>query len=414
MAGTGGGAGAGEWRRHFMLPIAGAAGYATSVIHIYGLGPYIEPLSAEFGWSRTQTTAGLTLSTLVQAVASVPIGLLVDRMGPRPLALVGALLTVGAFALLGTATGSATNWYVLWGLLAVATLPIQATVWTSAVASRFDASRGLALAVTLCGASVAIALFPYLGSKLIAAYGWRTAFVAQAGVWVAFSYPLIFLFFRGANDRARGGARPAAVDRAGLAGVGAAEGFRSTVYARLFLASLLFTFTIVAVVVHFVPLLTSGGRSAVEAAGIASLIGVFSIVGRLGTGLLLDRFPASRVGAAVFLLPVVGCLLLIAAGNGQLPAMIAAALIGLTLGAEIDVIAYLTTKHFGLRSFGALYGGLLAALSLGTAAGPLGAARVFDVYGSYGPFLWVVVIGMVVSSLALLSLPQPAPAASRN
>src|SRR5687767_3125808 len=94
------GSGAAEWRQYYMLPLAAAAGYATSVIHIYGLGPYIEPVSAEFGWTRTRTTAGLTLSTLIQAVASVPIGLLVDRVGPRLLGVIGALLTAAAFALM--------------------------------------------------------------------------------------------------------------------------------------------------------------------------------------------------------------------------------------------------------------------------------------------------------------------------
>jgi len=68
-----------EWRRYYMLPIAAALGYATSV------------------------TIGLTIATLVQAVFSIPIGLLVDRLGPR---LFGLLLTTGAFALLGTASGS--------------------------------------------------------------------------------------------------------------------------------------------------------------------------------------------------------------------------------------------------------------------------------------------------------------------
>lgn len=397
-----------EWRQSFMLPVAAAAGYATSVIHIYGLGPYIEPISAEFGWSRTQTTAGLTLSTLIQAVASVPIGLLVDRIGPRLLGVVGALLTVTAFALFGTATGDTANWFLLWTLMAVATLPVQATIWTSAVATRFDASRGLAFAVTLCGASVAAALFPYLGSRLIEAYGWRTAFVAEAGLWIVFSWPLIFLFFRSARDRKAGITDKHAAEPIVVEGTGLAEGLRSTVYLRLFVASLLFTFTIIALVVHFVPILTSLGRSATEAAGIAALIGLFSIIGRLGTGLMLDRFRASLVGGAVFLLPVVGCLLLIAIGDSPAGSMAAAALIGLTLGAEIDVIVYLTTKHFGLKSFGGLYGGLLAALSIGTATGPLGASRVYDLYGSYGPFLAGTVFLMVASSAALFSLPRPA------
>src|ERR1700751_5809421 len=55
-----------EWRRHYMLPIAAALGYATSVIPIYGLGPYIGPISETFGWSRTQTTFGPTIRDLAQ------------------------------------------------------------------------------------------------------------------------------------------------------------------------------------------------------------------------------------------------------------------------------------------------------------------------------------------------------------
>ncbi|WP_425999969.1 MFS transporter [Caulobacter sp. DWR1-3-2b1] len=402
MAATGANA---EWRRHYMLPVAAGLGYATSVIHIYGLGPYIGPISESFGWSRTQTTFGLTIATLVQAVFSLPIGLLVDRLGPRLFGLAGILLTTGAFALLGSATGELNNWFILWGFMALATLPVQATIWTSAVATRFEASRGLAFAVTLCGASVAAAVFPLLGSWLIRLHGWQMAMVIQAGIWVVIVFPVIFFFFRGAHDRpAKNVEREA---RRELAGASLAEGLRSPIYLRLLLASLLFTFTIIALVVHFVPILTSRGADPMGAAGIASLVGVSSIAGRLITGLLLDRFRGSFVGAVVFLLPVLSALLLLFAGEAFPAQAMAALLIGLTLGAEVDVIVYLTTKHFGLKNFGALYGGLLAALSVGTALGPLSASAVFDKYDGYAPFLWLTMAFMVASSLALASLPRP-------
>src|SRR4249919_1116115 len=96
---------AAEWRSHFMVPVAAALGYSTSVIHIYGLGPYLEPLTQAFGWSRAQATVGLTIATFINAIFCVPIGALVDRTGPRVVGLIGILLTSGAFALLGTATG---------------------------------------------------------------------------------------------------------------------------------------------------------------------------------------------------------------------------------------------------------------------------------------------------------------------
>lgn len=397
-----------EWRKYKMLPIAAALGYATSVIHIYGLGPYIEPISQEFGWSRTQTTLGLTIQTLLAGLFAIPIGLLVDRIGPRLLGLAGLLTTTGAFALLGTATGDKTNWYLLWVLMAFATLPVQATIWTGAVATRFEASRGLAFAVTLCGASVAQAVFPYLGTRLIAAYGWKTAMAMQAGIWFAIAFPIVLFFFRGAHDRGGRNHDAPATERSELTGASFIEGLRSSVYLRLLLASLLFTFTIIALVVHFVPILSGRGIDKLEAAGLASLVGLFSIVGRLGTGLLLDRFRGSYVGAVAFLLPAIGCFLLMTSGASIAGAAAAAAMIGLTLGAEVDVIVYLTTKHFGLKNFGALYGGLLTALSLGTATGPLGASAIFDLYGDYSPFLWITIGFMVASSLALASLPRPA------
>ena len=149
-----------EWRRFWFLPLAAALGYATSVIHVYALGPFIGPLTQEFGWSRAQISAGLTISALVSAAACIPVGMLVDRVGPRRVGLVGVLAMTAAFALLSTATGQFANWLLLWAVIAVGTFWVQATVWTSAVASRFERSRGLAFAITLSGASIAATVFP--------------------------------------------------------------------------------------------------------------------------------------------------------------------------------------------------------------------------------------------------------------
>lgn len=396
-----------EWRAHPLLPVAAGLGYATSVIHIYGIGPFYGPVAQEFGWSRTEVTFGLTIATLVQAVGGVFIGLAVDRFGPRRFGVVGLLLLGLAFAALGSADGSLLNWYLLWGLIALAALPVQASVWTSAVASRFTASRGMAFAVTLCGASIAAGVFPPMATALIGELGWRGAFPAQAAAWLLLAFPLIFVFFQGCYDkRGRQNPNDVAARPADLPGATLREGLTSSVYHRLFVASLLFTFTIIALVVHFTAILGDAGASPMAAAGIASFIGWFSLAGRLGTGMLLDRLPASLVGAAVFMLPVLGCLALLLGGGSFAAMASASALIGLTLGAEIDVVIYLLTRHFGLRNFGGLYGGLLAALSIGTAIGPLAAAQVYDRTGSYSGFLWLALGSMAASSVAIGTLPR--------
>ncbi len=394
----------GEWKAYWTLPVAAALGYATSVIHIYGLSPYVVPVAETFSWGRATVTFGLTIATLIQAVFGVPIGILVDRIGPRPLGVIGVLLAGASFALIGfAANGSPWQWYALWVVMAFATLPIQATIWTAAVATRFEASRGFAFAITLCGASVAQALFPWLGTTLIARYGWQTAMGVQAAIWAAIAFPVILLFFRGARDDKRADVQAAPKQAEGF---GFVEGLKSSIYLRLLLASLLFTFVALALVVNFIAIQTDGGMDAGAAGALAVWIGLFAIGGRLATGMLLDRFRANLVGAAIFALPILACLCLLFLGPQA--AFLTAALVGLTVGAEVDVIVYLATRHFGLKAFGALYGGLLVALSVGTAIGPLVAARIYDTTGSYDPFFWLSIGCMVVSVGALASLPRPA------
>jgi MFS family permease len=398
-----GGSAIAEWRRNPFLPFAAALGYATSSMHVYGMGPYIEPISHGFDWSRTQVTLGLTIATLSQSLFSIPIGMLVDRFGARPLGLIGIIAMPLAFAFIGTANGDPLNWYLLWGLLAVAAFGVQSTIWSSAVAAHFTISRGLALAVSLCGASVAGAVSPAMAQALIEHFGWQHAIMWHGIIWVAVAAPIVFFFFHDSRHAAptKTQATPK-VDGAGLL-----EGLRSWVYWRLLLTCLLFTFTNMALIVHLVPILTDRGMDGLQAAGIAALVGLVSIAGRLGTGFLLDRFRGSTVGATALLLPVIACLLLLSGGANPVIAMVVAVLIGLTMGAEIDVFVYLISRHFGLRNFGGLYGTLMIALSVGMAFGPLLAARIFDLNGSYDLFLCGTVPALLLASLMLFSLPKP-------
>ena len=425
-----------EWRSFWVLPVASAFGYSTAVLHSYSLGPFIEPLQRDFGWSRAQISVGITVAGVVAAIFSVPIGLLVDRVGPRPIGLTGVLLMTAAFALFGTATGDTTNWLLLWSLLAFANLWLQATVWTSAVASRFEQSRGLAFAVTLSGASVAATVFPLLATWLIRDYGWRNAFMAMGAIWAALVFPILFLFFRSARDEAISRARSASKDgratgpgpvspesgpvlaseeaRSLATGMSVREGFRSPALYQLVLAAGLFTLTALGIIVHFVPILKDAGADPLAAAGIASLVGVFSVLGRLGTGMLLDRIPGHLVGASVFLLPILACALLYLYGAQPLSQSVAAAIFGLTVGAEVDVIAYLASQHFGLKNFGVFSGTMIGALALGAAFGPLAAGAAYDHYGSYKQFLLLTMVCMGASSVLLATLRRPGFAVRRH
>jgi len=408
-----------EWRHFWFLPLVAALGYTSAGLQLYSLGPFVAPLQQEFGWSRAQIFIGLTIANGVGAAFNLFMGMFVDRVGPRLVALVGVLLISAAIALLGTATGSTANWLILWGVVAIGVLWVQPTTWTSAVASRFEVSRGLALGLTLCGVSLSTFILPILTTWLIAHYGWRHAFHGLGLIWAVVLFPILFLFFRGKQDvpgslRAR--SQPASSQFPGLTPRAA---LRTSIFYKLLLAGTLFSFTIIGIVTNLVPILTDRGTDAMTAASITSLVGLGAIVGRLSTGYLLDRLPGYAVGTGAFLLPTLGCLLLLWDGASTPGHALAAAVIGLSLGSELDAITFLAMRYFGLRSFGTLYGGLLVTISIGTATGPLLAGSIYDRFGNYAPFLMLAMTCMVASAIALLSLrgsrefrPEPLPAAA--
>jgi len=410
-----------EWRRYWLLPFVAALGYSTAVLSSYGLGPFVEPLQREFGWSRANISFGLTIVGFSGAILSIPLGVLVDRFGPRRVALIGAVLMPAAFSLLGTTTGSLAHWFLLWSVVAFANFWIQGTVWVTAVSSRFAASRGLALAITMSGGSLTSALLPIIATAIIEIADWRTAFFSVGAIWFVMGFPLIFLCFRGAQDGAgQQETRSSPTAAGGLPGVAVREALRMRQFYQLIAASGFYAFAGIGTIVHFVPILTDRGATTLGAAGVASLVGVFSLIGRLSTGLLLDRFSARYVGAAVFLLPVMSCILLIVDGASTFNQIASSIFFGITLGAEIDVIAYLAARHFGLRNYGVIFGSMTAALAVGTALGPLAAGAAFDLHDSYLGFLVLTAVLMAISSVALAALgkggvqahPLPSRAAS--
>ncbi|MBA52949.1 MAG: MFS transporter [Pseudomonadales bacterium] len=396
-----------EWRNYWHLAIAAGLGYATAVLYVYSMGPFIEPIHQEFGWSYGFISSGITIAAGVAAVCAIPVGIAVDKVGPRLVGLIGVPMMAAAVALLGTATGTELNWYILWSLVALATLPVQATVWAAAVTSRFKKSRGLALAVTLSGASVGAAIFPVLATWLIESYGWKIAYMGMSGIWLIIVFPMLLLFFRGATDEKRKPEDTASAEDNSepvLTGITLPESLRLMAFYKLFFSAGFFALTVVGINVHFVPILQSHGTERLAAAGIAGLIGIFSIVGRFGTGFLLDKFSAHIIGGIAFVIPISACAVLLIDGGNPLYQSIAACIFGLTLGAEVDVVAFLTAKYFGLKYYGSVYGAMVMSLALGVALGPLSAGIAFDTFGTYDHFLILTMVLTGISAIALFTM----------
>jgi cyanate permease len=149
-------------------------------------------------------------------------------------------------------------------------------------------------------------------------------------------------------------------------------------------------------VLHLVPLLSDQGVSSNRVALATSFLGSALLIGRVGSGYLLDRFFAPRVAMCLFGAAACGIALLrTRAASGLL--FLAVFLIGLGMGAEVDIIAYLVSRYFGLRAFGEVYGYAFAPYG---ALGPWLMALGFDRSGSYGSAL----VGFFVATLLAVVL----------
>jgi hypothetical protein len=301
------------------------------------------------------------------------------------------------------------SWRALWVLLAVAVVLNQPTVWTAAVTGLFSAGRGVALAATLCGSGIGSLVTPPLTYALIARFGWRMAYVGLAGCWALVVIPIVLLFFTSARDQGR---KQYAV-RSPVPAPALWRAFHGGVltgrFLQLALAGLCIAIVVVPVAVTIVPILSANGVSRGTAASIASLLGAASITGRLCIGFLLDRIQGRLVAAICVCFPIVGVSLLVE-NPGSVPAACAAVLIvGLSLGAELDIMAYLTSRYFKVESFGLMFGTLGGLITLAGGVGPMILNAVYDATHSYGPALLCAIPICLISALLFLLLgPYPA------
>jgi len=211
----------------------------------------------------------------------------------------------------GERNGSIWQWRILCLLQGLCTALIVPTVWIAAVIGRFQASRGLALAFALAGVGLATAVWPFLAATFVRQLGWRAAYLALALSWGVLILPLVLRFFYGPYDgRNADSPRPQRDLRYG-------QIVRSRAFVCLTLAGGIFASVSFGLTLHMVPILRGNGLGLSAAAGIAGVGGLFSILGRVGTGFLLDNLATRTLGTVVFLLPVAVSMLLRFGGKTQ-------------------------------------------------------------------------------------------------
>jgi MFS family permease len=366
----------------------------------------MKPVMAEFGWNRSVVSAAVMLGAFCAAIATPVVGRLIDRRGIKRVTLAAITLFALAVAAMSRAPAIPAVFLAMFavtGLFSGGQAPLP---YAKAIAAAFDRRRGLAMGIAMTGVGLGAALVPLLTQFYLDHLGWRGSFVAL-GMTVFVIASLAVGLFVGNPDGVPGDAANQAHGR-DLPGLEASE----VVHGKPFwmLAAVFFCIPIVAngTIVHLVPLLTDRGIPASQAVVVFSGIGLALIAGRLSCGLLLDRFFGPYVAIAFVILPAVGVLTLLGS-NAPMLTTFGAVLVGLGMGAEVDLIAYLQSRYFGLRAFGQIYGYLFAAFAVGSGVGPFVMGAAYDVTGSYRAALMAFLGVLAFAAWLLLRLPRHYP-----
>lgn len=365
------------------------------------MGLFADPLAREFGWGRTEISLAVSVMMLSTAVSMPLVGRLVDQLGPKRV-LVPSIVVLAACLF---AMPLVTNYwqfiavYLGMGTIAVGT---NSVAYMRILTSWFDRSRGLAIGLAGSGTGLGFAYVPIVTETLVSSYGWRAGYVGLGLILIVITLPLVCLVLREkpqdvgltVDGNSRRNEDEPSHDSEGMS-LSEAVGSRDFwVLAMIFVG---LAFVLYGLIPHLVPMLMDRGISSSMAATIASVFGLSAFAGRLLIGFMIDRYDARRIALFFFSLSALG-LLVLATPAPAAALIVVAVLLGGSLGAEVDMLAYLTSRYFGLRCFAQIFSFLFSAVMVAMGLGPLVFGIVFDTTGSYQSIL---ALGVPICILAI-------------
>ena len=377
--------------------------FAIVGLALYGLPYYYDYMVHDFGWTRTQVTSGNALSKLVVGpLFGFFAGWIVDRFGPRRLMLVG--IAMAGVALIGLGNMNALWMFYFFyllnalGYVCAGPLPNQVllTRW-------FDKSRGKAMGFAYLGIGIGGFLVFQISKVLVPAVGWHKALTILGVLIIVIASPLVFFIKESPNPVAS--SVKAATPTAPMTWA-----FKSPLFYLLAIGSMCSIGAVGGANQHLKLFMTLDLRfTDGQAANVASLVLISSLIGRLLMGWLADHLPKKYVMMIIYLLVAGGISLLFFA---KTPGVIYlfAIVFGIGLGGDYMIIPLMAAELFGVKIMGRLMGIVLTADGVAEALAPLLVARLRDKTSSYVIGFTVLVGLALIGSVAVALLPRkPSP-----
>jgi len=366
-----------EWFGGWRIVLAAGAGAAAGLIlYPFVASLFIQHHTAAFKWSRGDASFASVASLIAGSLAPL-VGRLADKVGVRPVIIIGALGFAGACIGMSLQNGNIWLYYALTFLLVFFGLGTTSITWARPINAVFVRSRGLALSTALSSVTLTAAITPPLLNFVMQTYGWRAGWVMLGLMAIAGSLLGLLLLPKVKP-------RPEAMLNSYRLG----EATRTPAFWLLVAGMFIINIPSGGLMAQMAALVGDKGFDGATVASVLSAFAISVFFGRLIAGFCLDRFPPQLVTFIAMGVPAIGCLMLLGQ-SAYMPLVIAGiALAGLSQGAEGDVGPFLIARYFGLKAFGALMGCVNAAVVMGTGIGGILFAQAHDLTKSYDIALW--------------------------
>jgi MFS family permease len=393
-------------RRAWLLLAASFITFTVSGACMQSYTVFLVAFIEEFRWSRGESSLAYSVSQFITGMTSPLVGVLVDRLGPARLVLIGGVvLALGLFA--SSFVDSLWQLVILYGVvMTLGANCLGLVVFVPLLSRLFVRNRGMAVAVVQSANGFARAFSAPLAQVLIAGIGWRGAYLAQAGFMAAAVLPLAALF-RGAES-----ARPTATQAAATASWTLKRAIRTPHFWLLFLVYVFTGLGSFLVALHQLAFAVTVGFDKLYAAWVLGLGAFLSLPGVIVTGWLSDRIGRELAGVITYGTSIFGvvCAMFITSPDQHLLLWLHACFFGLTWGARGPSITAKTADLFPGPQLGTILGAITMGTGVGSALGSWLAGFTFDVTGSYSVAFALSIIFYACGSVAFWMLRRPAAA----
>jgi MFS family permease len=387
----------------WVIVAAGGLLGCVAIGGMFSLPVLLQPIARDTGWSVAGISSAMTIGFLAMAFASMAWGTLSDRIGPLPVVLTGSIVIAASLALASRAT-SLIEFQLLFGLLVGAATAAIFAPMMATVTGWFDTHRSLAVSLVSAGMGMAPMTMSPMVAWLVSSHDWRTTMLILSAVVAAIMIP-VSLFVRRPPALAAGAA--ASGEAGPQAEMSRAEAIRSPQFIILLATNFFCCATHSGPIIHTVSYAISCGIPLIAAVSIYSVEGFAGLFGRIGFGLLGDRFGAKRVLVIGLLVQAFGALAYVFVR--ELAAFYAvAAVFGFIYAGVMPLYSVLVRENFPLRMLGTVIGGTAMAGSLGMATGPIAGGLIYDTFASYA-WLYIGAWGMGIGAFLMIMTFRPFP-----